>query len=213
MKFLLALSTWLLAAAATSAQVEEHVLQLHGSGTTNPSKCFWSIMESLTEQASIPVRMSYRGVGSSIGIAEFAEQFNASSSAKLLNLFASGDIPISAETYAEINGNSSKKFVHLPVVAGAVSFFHSVPGTPDLNLTACILSQIYTQQITSWGDDQITEINPGMSEEVKVLSITAARRAEGSSSTDSATKVRSVNAVNAPDSSYSFAHILCSFSS
>lgn len=174
-----------------SAAEEDHVLQLHGSGTTNPSKCYWSIMESLTEQAGVPIHMSYRAVGSTTGIEEFAAQFLPG--VNLQNRFGSGDLPLTREVYGAINGvkgnpGTDKLFIHLPVVAGAVSFFHSVPGATDLKLTSCILSQIYTQTITSWGDSQITALNPGLSAEAKETVITVARRIKGSSSTESATK-------------------------
>jgi ABC-type phosphate transport system substrate-binding protein len=167
------------------------VLELHGSGTSNPSKCYWSIMESLTEEAGVSVRLTYRSIGSVSGIAEFASTLVDSSSgndvARLY--FASGDIPVPSATYANITSRADSEFVHLPVMAGVVSFFHSVPDTPDLNLSACVLAQIYTQTIVSWGDEQIVELNPNLSPLVRSLPITAARRKDGSSSTDSSTKV------------------------
>ena len=105
--------------------------------------------------------LTYRAVGSTTGIAEFEAGF---SNPNLQLVFASGDIPIPTNVYNAINSGDSnnKQFIHLPVLAGAVSFFHSVPDTPNLNLTACLLAQIYTQNITSWGDPQITAINPKM---------------------------------------------------
>lgn len=38
---------------------------LHGSGTTNPSKFFWNIMDKFQCRAKMDVSMSYRAVGSS----------------------------------------------------------------------------------------------------------------------------------------------------
>jgi ABC-type phosphate transport system substrate-binding protein len=98
--------------------------------------------------------------------------------------FASDDIPVPPAMYANVSD-----FVHLPVVAGVVSFFHSVPDTPDLNLTACVLAQIYTLTIVLWGDKQIVKLNPNLSPSVLSLPIAAARRKDGSSITDSSTKV------------------------
>jgi hypothetical protein len=44
------------------------VLELHGSGTANaqanPSKSYWSNMESLTEEAGVFVRHTHRSIGS-----------------------------------------------------------------------------------------------------------------------------------------------------
>jgi hypothetical protein len=48
-------------AAGVSAQHHE----LHGSGTTNPSKFFWKVMDLLEERTRTPVTMTYRAVGTS----------------------------------------------------------------------------------------------------------------------------------------------------
>jgi ABC-type phosphate transport system substrate-binding protein len=101
--------------------------------------------------------------------------------------FASDDIPVPPATHANFTSHANSDFVHLPVVAGVVSFFHS--DTPDLNLTACVLAQICTLTIVSWGDKQIVKLNPNLSPSVVSLPITAACRRDGSSSTDSSTKV------------------------
>lgn len=170
------------------------VAQLRGSGTSNPSKCYWDIMETLTEQAAIPVHMTYRSVGSGQGMAEFAAQFsNADPVANGMAVFGSGDIPVSAELYNEISAGGGEMY-HLPVLTGAVSFFHSVPDiteeTGPLKLNACIISQIYTLDITSWGDDQIVALNPNLSRRARSTDISVARRLNGSSSTQSMTEVR-----------------------
>ena len=48
-----------LGAAGVSAQP----LELHGSGTTNPSKFFWKVMDLMEERARTPITMTYRAVG------------------------------------------------------------------------------------------------------------------------------------------------------
>jgi hypothetical protein len=50
-----------IAAAGVSAQHHE----LHGSGTTNPSKFFWKVMDLMEERSRTPVTMTYRAVGTS----------------------------------------------------------------------------------------------------------------------------------------------------
>ena len=171
------------------------ISQLRGSGTSNPSKCYWSIMETLTEQSSVPVHMTYRSVGSGQGMTEFAAQFSAADPvATGMAVFGSGDIPVSNELFNEITAAGGGMY-HLPVLTGAVSFFHSVPDiteeTGPLKLNACIISQIYTLDITSWGDDQITALNPDLSMRARQTDISVARRLNGSSSTQSMTEVRS----------------------
>jgi hypothetical protein len=54
-----------LSAAAVSATSEVH--QMHGSGTTNPSKFFWKVMDILEERARTPITMTYRAVGRNWG--------------------------------------------------------------------------------------------------------------------------------------------------
>ena len=172
-----------------SSATAHNILELHGSGTTNPSKCFWNIMEELTEQAGTAVRMSYRAVGSTTGIEEFRVGI-VNASAQMHLMFGSGDIPIPKDIFDEINqGATNGKFVHLPVLAGAVSFFHSVPDMPPLNLTACVLGQIYNQKLIFWGDEPIVDLNPDLSEMAKKTKIRVAVRSEGSSSTSSITEV------------------------
>lgn len=49
------------AAVGVSAQTHE----LHGSGTTNPSKFFWKVMDLMEERSRTPITMTYRAVGAS----------------------------------------------------------------------------------------------------------------------------------------------------
>ena len=56
-----------LAATGASAQLGDtsstDVFELHGSGTTNPQKFFWKVMDILEERAANPIKLTYRGVG------------------------------------------------------------------------------------------------------------------------------------------------------
>ncbi len=182
----------------------EATFGLHGSGTTNPSRCYWSIMETLREQTIIPLHTTYRGIGSTNGMKEFAFPFLNQSALvndeTYPNFFGSGDIPITAEIYQSITAAvAALPLVHIPVLAGTVSFFYHIPNltstTPDggpvtnLNLTACLLSQIYTQGVTTWNDPAILKINPTLDPKSADIPIIAIRRSEGSSSTHAATNV------------------------
>ena len=196
--------TILLVPVATWAH--ESTFGLHGSGTTNPSRCYWSIMETLREQTIIPLHTTYRGIGSTNGMLEFAYPFlnQGADDETYPNFFGSGDIPITAEIYqnitAAVASTDTSPLVHIPVLAGTVSFFYHVPnltsttaeGGPvtNLNLTACLLSQIYTQRVTTWNDPAILKINPTLDPESADIPIIAVRRSEGSSSTHAATNVR-----------------------
>eukprot|EP00536_Pseudo-nitzschia_multiseries_P011622 jgi/Psemu1/243961/estExt_Genewise1.C_4060012 len=158
----------------------QSVISVHGSGTTNPSKCYWTIMDQMQIQSKNPIRMTYRAVGSSTGIAEFIGNGTVSE-----NMFGSGDIPMSQEQFDEFPQGS---FFHLPVLLGAITFFHSAPtGNEKLNLSPCTLAKILKREITDWGDDEIMLANPNL-KLPKPSPITVAHRVKGSSSTASITQ-------------------------
>lgn len=159
------------------------VVNLHGSGTTNPSKCYWAIMEQITARTKQPTHLSYRAVGSTTGIAEFVNTMTLEDGPA--NDFGSGDLPLNATTYQRFQ-DAGIDIVHLPVVLGAVTFFHSVGG--ELDLDACLLARIFKRDITEWNHPDIRALNPGISA-TEDLPITVAHRVRGSSSTSSITQV------------------------
>lgn len=167
-------ATIFLASLATPT-TSQPVIAVHGSGTTNPSRCYWQIMDQMHVMSKLPIRMTYRGVGSSTGQAEFIGNGTVSD-----NMFGSGDIPFSTEDYSSFPEGS---ILHLPVVLGAIGFFHSVPtGENELKLAPCVLAKIFNRKITDWTDGEITIDNPDL-DLPNPSPITVARRVLGSSST------------------------------
>ena len=141
-------SAALVLASTASVTTGQSVISMHGSGTTTPSKCYWQIMDQLQTQAKLPIKMTYRAVGSSTGQAEFIGNVTPPD-----NMFGSGDIPIGSDDYALFPTDS---ILHLPVVLGAISFFHSVPtGNAKLNISPCLLAKILSRKITDWTDEQV----------------------------------------------------------
>ena len=176
----------------STVEAADTILSVHGSGSSNPSKCFGSIMEDLQARSMVPVRLTYRGVGSSIGLQEFINEHNPTRS-KLD--FGIGEIPVPSEDWKTFRDNNVT-ILHLPTLFGAVSFFHSVPNTPNLNLTSCLLARIFTREITDWVHPDIREINPELSKIFDTanslgssLRIRVARRESGASSTKAITEV------------------------
>jgi ABC-type phosphate transport system substrate-binding protein len=183
MKFAV-VSSLLAALASTPNTSASEVLQIHGSGTTNPSKCYWNVMDMFEEQTKLPVRMTYRAVGSSTGIQEF---IGADVTFAPDNDFGSGDIPISTADFTALQ-DAGVEMVHLPVLLGAISFFHSVDtGNQLLKLDACVLAKIFKRDITDWTDQEIKDQNPDLDLQGP-KPIRVARRVQGSSSTASITK-------------------------
>jgi len=193
MKSLEFLCLLLASSLAIAVNGETDVLQLHGSGTTNPSKCYWLIMDQIMDRIKIPTRMTYRAVGSSTGQKEFKGVTVGSQEYVPTNDFGSGDIPISTDDYNNFTA-AGIEIVHLPVVLGAISLFHSVPnvgqGKQGLNLTSCIIAKIFKREITTWDHDEIKSKNPRLSFLLPRpdFPIQVAHRKLGSSSTASVTQ-------------------------
>ena len=180
----------------------EEIYSIHGSGTTNPSKCFWNIMSKIQDRSHAFTRLTYRAVGSGTGQTEFMGTGGTNGLPVPANDFGSGDIPLSQDDYDELTVGGESTVVHLPFVVSGVSFFHSVPNVPQgkggLNLTSCLLAQIFNGDIIAWEDDRIVEKNPKLPGMLGLMNgdslpITVAHRWEGSSSTESITEVRFVS--------------------
>lgn len=154
------------------------------------------------DRLRVPVSMTYRAVGSGVGIKEFmgleADGFSP------INHFGSGDIPLSTEQYNLITtgaeGRDPSELYHVPVVLGAITLFHNIPGVEagpqGLNMTGCLIARVFSRKITDWLDPEITESNPNLKALIgdKATNgkypITVIRRRLGSSSTKSMTQVR-----------------------
>lgn len=166
-------------------------VELHGSGTTNPSKYFWKVMDLFEERAKIPLYMTYRAVGSSTGMAEFIGSDNPAGAYTAYNHFGSGDVPMKSSLFPDLATNG-RSMVHIPFVMGAIAIFHSVPsadfGTKnEVDLDACTLAKIFSRTIKTWDDPAILAQNPGMKvpagQNIKVV-----HRVKGSSSTAGTTE-------------------------
>mmetsp|Transcript_21296 Transcript_21296/g.29548 ORF Transcript_21296/g.29548 Transcript_21296/m.29548 type:complete len:920 (+) Transcript_21296:49-2808(+) len=181
---------------------ETEVIELHGSGTTNPSKYFWRIMDYIEEQAKLPLFMTYRAVGSGTGMAEFVGQ--ASNDYQPYNHFGSGDIPITSDLYQAL-AEANRTMVHVPFALGAISFFHSVPvkEQPEngIQLSPCLLSKIFQRKIKYWDHPDILAENDGLSFNGKSPEIKVVHRTVGSSSTAASTEYMKSANLNAVDTS------------
>jgi hypothetical protein len=144
-------------------------------------------MNEFMYSSSIPIRMTFRAVGTATGIDEFindtinyilSHQNNETSTSNhridSLPIFGIGDYSLSTEEYIianlivtddddnigfEVLSNDSN-IIQLPIVAGAVNFFHNVPKINEFNLNACLLARIFTLDITSWDHPDLLKQNP-----------------------------------------------------
>ena len=154
------------------------------------------------DRLRVPVKLTYRAVGSGVGIKEFMGKEEDGYTA--INHFGSGDIPLSTDQYNLIttgsDGNDPSELYHFPVVLGAITLFHNIPGVGSgpqgLNMTGCLIARVFSRKITDWLDPEITKSNPNLKKLIGKnakngkFPITVIRRRLGSSSTKSITQVR-----------------------
>eukprot|EP00808_Paulinella_micropora_P027540 g12391.t1 len=158
-----------LEAVSEELKLFEEVLELHGSGTTNPSDYIWKVMSLLESRLQSPSKLTYRGIGSGNGIREFLARANA---------FGSADIPLSAAQYASLEGED---VLQIPFTIGAVSVFHNAVN--GLVLDAQTLAQIFLRNIIDWDHPSIVDLNPTLKDQLKGKAITIVHRKDVSSST------------------------------
>lgn len=167
------------------------IVQLHGAGTTNPSKYFWKTIDTLEERSRLPLMISYRAVGSSTGQKEF---LGADNKYAPYNDFGAGDIPMSDDRYKELVANK-RSMVHIPFAMGAIGIFHSVPAADtaglaegaSLHLDGCLLARIFSTEIKTWDHADILKANQGF-KPPKGQPIKVVHRVYGSSSTTGTTE-------------------------
>ena len=124
--------------------------ELHGSGTTNPSKLLWKMLDLMEERTRIPFHGTYRAIGSGGGQSEF---LGASNNNVAMNNFGAGDIPIGSDDYNDATA-AGRSFMQVPFVIGGISVFHSVPigNGEEVKLDGCTLAKIFQRNITMWDD-------------------------------------------------------------
>eukprot|EP01048_Picozoa_sp_COSAG05_P004091 COSAG05_NODE_209_length_14039_cov_138.574892_1_plen_287_part_10 len=158
-------------------------ITMRASGTTNPKKLHWELMEKMESMAGQSLDLTYRGVGSSTGKVDFLNETTA---------FGCSEVPVTSTEQTTL----AKTVLHLPLVMGAMSVFHSIPaahtGTAGLRLTPCMLAKIFSRTITMWNDPLLRDGGSGTVVNAALVdvnqSITVYRRTKGSSTTNFFTK-------------------------
>jgi phosphate transport system substrate-binding protein len=134
----------LVAAAPAPAQVS-----LTGAGATFPNPIYTKWFDAYNKQTG--VRINYQSIGSGGGIRQFTEGTVD---------FGASDGPMTDEQIAAVQG----KVLHLPTVLGAVVLTYNLPelGGAKLKFDGPTIAQIYLGRITSWNDQRIAKLNPGV---------------------------------------------------
>ena len=78
-------------------------------------------MDQMQSQSSVPLLLSYRGIGSGGGQTEFKGSFSATSSSYVpFNDFGSGDVPMPNATWTTLTANGLP-FVQIPIMVRILS--------------------------------------------------------------------------------------------
>jgi phosphate transport system substrate-binding protein len=137
---------------------------INGAGSTFDYPAFTKWFEAYTA-VDPTVQFNYQSIGSGAG------------QKLLLNQtvdFGASDAPMKDKALA----SSPDKILHLPILAGGVAIIYNLPGNPKLKLDGDILANIYLGNITTWKDQKIVALNPGI--DLPDTAIIPVHRADGS---------------------------------
>ena len=142
---------------------------INGAGATFPNPIY-SKWFSDYHNAHSNVQFNYQPIGSGGGIRQVL--------AGTVD-FGASDGPMTDEQLAQFKGG---KLLHIPTVLGAVVPAYNIPGvSAELKFTPDVLADIFLGKITSWNDDRIKKLNPGVNLPGK--EIVVVRRSDGSGTT------------------------------
>ncbi len=157
-----------LAAALVAFAAAAHAVDVRGAGATFPAPLYRAWIDAYAEVRD-DVAITYDAVGSGEGVRRFVEgevDFGASDAAM---------------TDAEIDAVDGD--VHLiPATAGMVVLAYNLPDVPSgLRLSREVLAGIFLGEITTWQDERIRALNPGV--ELPRLTVARVVRRDSSGTT------------------------------
>ncbi len=137
--------------------------ELLGAGATFPYPLYSKMFDVYNKQYK--VRINYQSIGSGGGIRQLES--------KTID-FGATDAFMSEDKLSRIE----EEIVHIPICLGAVVVTYNLPGAPDLNLDAAVLTDIYLGRIKNWNDQRIAALNEGI--KLPKNKITVVHRSDGS---------------------------------
>ncbi|WP_434478163.1 phosphate ABC transporter substrate-binding protein PstS [Gemmatimonas sp.] len=142
----------------------DSIIEFTGAGASFPYPLYARWFNSYGEQSN--VRINYRAIGSTAGIAELTARTAD---------FGGSDLPLSDGDAL----SARTRIVHIPTAVGAVAITYNLPEVKrPLRLTGEVTAAIFLGRITRWRDSQITALNPTVS--LPDLPITVVHRSDGS---------------------------------
>jgi phosphate transport system substrate-binding protein len=155
-------------AEASSAKPGQ-VIKLTGAGATFPFPLYSKWMDEYNKLKP-NVRINYQSIGSGGGIRQVI--------AGTVD-FGASDTPMTEDE----ERLAPHKLLHLPVTLGAIAVAYNVPGLEkgSLKLTGETLAAIFLGKITTWNDERLGALNPGVSLPASTIRVVA--RSDGSGTT------------------------------
>ena len=155
----------LLAAGLPTMAVAQTLM--NGAGATFPYPIYSKWFDEYTK-VDPSVRFNYQSIGSGGGIRQISERTVD---------FGASDGPMTDEQLKK----APAELFHIPTVLGAVVATYNLPGSPKIRFTGELLADIFLGKITSWDDDRIKAVNPGVS--LPKTPIVIVHRSDGSGTT------------------------------
>ncbi|NLD76409.1 MAG: phosphate ABC transporter substrate-binding protein PstS, partial [Acidimicrobiales bacterium] len=139
---------------------------IKGSGASFPDAFYQEAVAGLAPVAP-KLRVTYEAVGSSAGREAFARR---------LADFAGTDSLVGDDEDLDPD-----EFVYVPATAASIAVVYNLDGVDDLRLDGPTLARIFQRDITRWTDPAVAALNPDV--DLPDISITVARRSDGSGTT------------------------------
>ena len=148
--------------------------QIEGDGSSWAANAVNQWVSDVSQQG---LQVVFTSTGSAQGRQDYA---NGSVDFAVSDIGYQGTDPLTGQS-----DNSSRKYVYLPIVAGGTGFPYQIKVggqlVRNLRLSGKVLAEIFTNQIKSWDDPQITADNNGRA--LPAIPIVPVVHSEGSGST------------------------------
>lgn len=141
--------------------------KITGSGST-----LQQTIEQQWTSSFTGAQITYSGVGSSTGVANFIQGTND---------YAGTDVPLTSAQVRQAGSRCNGQAIEFPVTAGGIAIIYNLPGVSTLKLDAPTIAKIFEGQITKWNDPQIAALNNGVS--LPSTTIAPFHRSDGSGTT------------------------------
>ena len=145
---------------------------LNGAGASSQAAAM-SAWQAGIQAVNPDLTVNYDPVGSGGG----REQFTAGGTD-----FAGSDAALDEEERATATERCGTGYIQIPGYVSPVAVAFNVPGIESLNMDADLIANIFNQQVTTWDDPAIAELNPEV--DLPSTGITPVNRSDESGTTE-----------------------------